>query len=213
MIVLADNDIILKLAQCDLLDALPELLGEEIESIYVAATARFQLLPKKKEKLLAKCGNDETIARLTKFMAAVQDVPAVVDLQLLARVSGIPNIDAGEQQLFVACVADVGSTLITGDRKALRAVIAGKESVPELHAGLLNRVITFESALLLALDVFGFAVLKQKLLACPKPDGVLKQALRPNMSEGDLRECLVSYTREVMPFLAAKGRLPAELAP
>jgi hypothetical protein len=211
VIVLADNDIILKLAQCDLLDSLPELLGAEVDNIFVSATARYQLLPRNAEKLLSKCGNDETVARLQKFLVSVKDVPAIQNLDLLARVSEIPNIDAGEQQLFVACVTDDTSILITGDRKALRAVVSGRNSVPELHAGLIDRVVTFESALLLALDVFGFAVLKQKLLACPKPDGVLRQVLKSNMTEGDLRECLVSFTREVAVFLANKARLPGEL--
>lgn len=212
MIVLADNDIILKLAQCDLLDSLTDLLGAPIERIFVSATARYQLLPKNTEKLLLKCGNEETVLRLSRFLNAVQDIPVIEDRKLLARVAEIPNIDAGEQQLFVACISDATSTLITGDRKALRAVISGKESVPELHAGLIDKVITFESALLLALDVFGFIILKQKLLSCPKPDGVLKQILRPDMAEDNLRECLISYTREVSLFLAAKDRLPAELS-
>lgn len=212
MIVLADNDIILKLAQCDLLNSLPELLGAEIEDIFVSTTAKYQLLPKNTEKLLAKCGNEETVTRLQEFLESVKDVPAIQNVELLSRVSEIPNIDAGEQQLFVACVSDVGSILITGDRKALRAVAAGKDSVPELHAGLIDRVVTFESALLLSLNLFGFAVLKQKLLACPKPDGVLKQVLKPNMAEDDLRECLVSYTREAAVYLANKARLPPELA-
>lgn len=202
----------MKLAQCDLLESLPELLGTQITDIFVSTTARYQLLPKNAEKLLSKCGNAETVARLQEFLSSVLDVPAIKNLELLARISEIPNIDAGEQQLFVACVSDEDSILITGDRKALRAVVAGKDSVPEIHAGLIDRVVTFESALLLALDVFGFAVLKQKLLACPKPDGVLKQVLKPNMAEDDLRECLVSYTREAAVFLANKGRLPIELS-
>jgi hypothetical protein len=211
VIVLADNDIILKLAQCDLLDSLPDLLGAPIESIFVSTTARYQLLPKNPEKLLSKCGNEETVLRLRRFLDAVKDIPAIENLELLTRVSAVPNIDAGEQQLFVACISDDTSTLITGDRKALRAVISCKETVPELHTGLIDRVVTFESSLLLALNVFGFAVLKQKLLSCPKPDGVLKQVLRPDMAEENLRECLVSFTREVSLFLTAKERLPEEL--
>ncbi|WP_426079249.1 hypothetical protein [Janthinobacterium sp. PSPC3-1] len=211
MIVLADNDIILKLAQCDLLDSLPELLGAPIESIFVSTTARYQLLPKNPDKLFSKCGNEETVLRLKNFLDLVKDIPVIENIELLGRVSGIQNIDAGEQQLFVACISNNASTLITGDRKALRAVISCKDTVPELHAGLIDKVVTFESALLLALDVFGFPVLKQKLLSCPKPDGVLKQVLRPDMAEDNLRECLVSFTREVSLFLTAKERLPHEL--
>lgn len=211
MIVLADNDIILKLAQCDLLDSLADLLGTDIENIYIPTTARYQLIPKNPQKLLSKCGNEETVARLQKFLAVAKDVPEIKNLDLLSRLTEIPNIDGGEQQLFAACVTDDKSILITGDRNALRAVISGKDYIPEVHAGLIDRVVTFESALLLALNFFGFAVLKQKLLACPKPDGVLKHVLRPHMTEADLLECLVSYTREASLFLANKDRLPAEL--
>lgn len=211
MIILADNDIILKLAQCDLLESLPQLLGAPIEHIFATPTAKFQLLPKKPERLLNKCGNQETVCRLKEFLEAVKDIPAIENLELLTRIAGIPNIDPGEQQLFVACASNATSTLISGDRKALRAVTANKESVPELHEGLIGKVITFESALLLALSELGFAVLKQKLLACPKPDGMLKQVLRQDMTEENLRECLISYTREASIFLAAKDRLPPDL--
>ena len=56
MILLADNDIILKLAQCDLLTDLPKLLGEPAEQVFITRTARYQVLPKKAAKALEKCG-------------------------------------------------------------------------------------------------------------------------------------------------------------
>lgn len=210
MIVLADNDIILKLAQCDLLDSLSELLGEKIEEIFIPSTAKYQLLSKSHEKALVKCGNEETVSRIKRFLEVAQDVPAIENLELLSRLAQTPGIHAGEQQLFAASIGN-DSLLLTGDRNALRAVLASKAANSDLHDALIDSVVTFESALLLALEIYGFVVLKQKLLACPKPDGVLKLVLRSDMTEHALKECLVSYSKEVTTLLAFKDRLPSEL--
>lgn len=212
MILLADNDIVLKLAQCDLIDSLDEVLQVPSDQILIPSTARFQLMPKSDQKALAKCGNAETVVRLQRFLAVASDVPVVEDLDLLLTMSQIPDIDAGEQQLF-ATVASIGeSTLLTGDKRALRAVLANQGQIAKVHAGLVDSVITFESALLLSLNVFGFPVLKQKLLSCPKPDKMLQLVLRPDMSEAALTDCLVSYTREFAQLLANKDRLPDALS-
>lgn len=211
MILLADNDIVLKLAQCDLIDSLDEILQVAADQILIPSTARFQLMPRSEQKALAKCGNAETITRLQRFLALASDVPVVQDLELLLTMSQIPDIDAGEQQLFATLASAADSTLLTGDKRALRAVLANRGQIAQVHAGLVDSVITFESALLLSLDVFGFPVLKQKLLACPKPDKMLQLVLRPDMSEAVLAECLVSYTREFYPLLANKERLPEAL--
>jgi hypothetical protein len=40
LIVLADNDIILKLAQCDLLEVLPDSLGQEWAELFIFPTAK-----------------------------------------------------------------------------------------------------------------------------------------------------------------------------
>ena len=211
MIVLADNDIILKLAQCDLLDSLADLLGTSIENIYIPTTAKFQLLPKNSEKALSKCGNEETITRIKRFLESAKDIPEVENLDFLSKLSEIPDIHPGEQQLFAASLATEELLLITGDRNALRAVISNKETISELHDALIDKVVTFASALLLSLNVYGFVVLKQKLLSCPKPDGVLKLVLRSDMTEADLSECLVSYSKEIAVFLTSKNRLPEAL--
>ena len=210
MIVFADNDLILKLAQCDLLDSLPQLFETEISDIYIPSTAKFQLLPKNPEKALSKCGNEETLTRIKRFIGSTQDVPTVENLELLTRLSATPGIHAGEQQLFAAMVGAEDTFMLTGDRNALRAVIASKETNDDLYNSMIDRVVTFESALLIALNYYGFTVLKQKLLSCPKPDGVLKLVVDSEMSEHTLRECLVSYSREVFPFLAMKCKLPDE---
>ena len=99
MIVLADNDIILKLAQCDLLDVLPDILDCHEPEIFITDTAKYQLLPKKPAKALSKCGNEETLARLTAFLETTQTtLPAVNDTALLVQLEDIDGIDGGETE-------------------------------------------------------------------------------------------------------------------
>lgn len=57
MIVLSDNDVILKLAQCNLLSQLPVVFNQPPEQIFINPAARFQLLPKNPDKAIRKCGS------------------------------------------------------------------------------------------------------------------------------------------------------------
>jgi hypothetical protein len=216
LIVLADNDIILKLAQCDLLDALPDILDCQEAEIFITPVAKYQLLPKKSAKALSKCGNEETLARLTAFLETTQTLPSVKDTALLAQLENIEGIDGGEKFLFAAAVEMDNPLVITGDRTALRAVLANKDSIPTVFSALQDSVVTFETALLLAMRKLGFAIIRSKilgspLLTSPKPDGMLRFALKSETGEFDFVECLCSYSKEVIPLLAFKPDLPSEL--
>lgn len=134
MIVLADNDVILKLAQCDLLADLPELLGESAKQVFVLPTARYQLVPKKTAKALAKCGNEATLDRVQNFLAVASDIPAIQDTGLLATLGSIDKIDGGEALLFAAAVELPNPVLLTGDRNALRALLANQDRLAGVAA-------------------------------------------------------------------------------
>lgn len=211
MIVLADNDIILKLAQCDLLDDLPAIFEQDWSQIFISPTAKFQLLPKSPAKALSKCGNEETLARLAAFLETAITVPEVQDTALLVLLDGIEGIDGGEKFLFAAAAETTNPLLITGDRRALRTLLAHQSILPTVFAVLQDAVVTFETALLLAMRKLGFAIVKQKLLGSPKPDGMLKLVLKSETGEADFVECLCSYSKEVSPLLAFKRHLPPEL--
>ncbi|MGZ8915191.1 MAG: hypothetical protein ACXW1Z_19045 [Methylobacter sp.] len=211
MIVLADNDIILKLAQCDLLEVLPDSLGQEWTEIFITDTAKYQLLPKNDTKALSKCGNEETLARLKAFLKTTKTLPVVNDTCLLAQLENIDGIDSGEKFLFAAAVETENPLLITGDKIALKALLKHQDQMPTVFSALQNAVVTFESAILLAMHKFGFAIIKQKLLGSPKPDGMLRAVLRSETGEEDFVEGLCSFSKEIMPLLAFKQHLPAQL--
>jgi hypothetical protein len=205
VILLADNDIILKLAQCDLLFDLSQLLNETTDQVFVKPTARFQLLPKKTSKAIEKCGNGRVLTQIREFLEVTAEIPGIQDGALLSALSKIPKIDDGEALLFAAAVEVVGPILATGDRNALRALLDHQEQLHTVIAVLQERVVTFESVILLALHRLGFAIVKQKLLSSPKPDKLLRLVLKPDMRESDLVECLRSYTRDVGPLLLHGG--------
>lgn len=211
MIVLADNDIILKLAQCDLLDVLPDILGQEWTEILISPTAKYQLLPKNSAKALNKCGNEETLVRLAAFLEKTQTISAVNNTALLAQLETIDGIDGGEKFLFAAAVETENPLLITGDKRALRALLAHQGNLPTVFLTLQNAVVTFESAILLAMRLFGFAIVKQKLLGSPKPDGTLRLVLKSETGEADFVEGLCSFSKEIAQLLAFKQHLPPQL--
>ena len=211
MFALVDNDIALKLAQCDLIDELPNVLGESPEHYFITPNARFQLLPRPKERGINRCGNEESYYRLTSFIEQATELPPVDDLDRLEALSNIPGIDSGEALLFASMCEYENAILLTGDKRALEALQEHGDSFPEILDVVTESVVNFETALLLAWNEIGYPTLKQKLLGNPRPDGVLRTVLGESMTEQSLQDCLCSYTRHLSEFLAFKDRLPPEL--
>lgn len=208
MIVLSDNDVILKLAQCDLLKHLPEILDEDEHNIFVSPSARFKLLsPRKPEKALKLCGNDKVYENLSDFLDRVQEIPEIANEQLFNELGKVPYIDIGEQMLLASCMENPGSIFMTGDKRCLQAVMDNQSIIATVHSRLINSVVTFESALLLSVKMLGFEEIYKQLQKNPKPDSMLQLAMRSAQYD-DVCGCLLSFTRPVYDYLAFKDRLP-----
>lgn len=186
----------------DLIDSLSGLLGEGISQTFVTATARYQLKPKKRVKALEICGNEAILNRLTNFLNNALEIPEIRDTELLAELTQYEAINGGEALLFMSALENPSPTLLTGDRRALSCLLHNKNKFPSIYDALENKVVTTESVLLLAIHMWGFAIVKQKLLSSPKLDGVLRLVVKPDMDNGSLTECLRSYSRDIQPFLA-----------
>lgn len=205
MIVLSDNDVILKLAQCNLLSQLPVVFNQPPEQIFINPAARFQLLPKNPDKAIRKCGSPVVYERVGAFIESVQDVPEVQDTQLIELLS-VPGIDVGEQFLLASCIENTEAIFMTGDRRCLSAIVANQPALAVVHQRLLDAVVTFESSLLLCVHGTDQAQVYANLVGNPKPDGMLKLAL--SNAGATMCECIFSYTREFYDYLAFKDRLP-----
>ncbi|WNN32980.1 hypothetical protein RIN65_10335 [Pantoea agglomerans] len=210
MIVLSDNDVILKLAQCDLLRYLPDILEEDEQEIYVSPATRFKLLtPRKPEKALKLCGSEMVYRKVSDFLDRVQEIPEIQDDGLLTQLGKVPHIDIGEQLLLATCMENPGSIFMTGDRRCLEAVIDNQALISTVHTRLIDSVITFESALLLSVGKIGFEALYKQLQDNPKPDSMMRLAMRSSQQD-HVCGCFLSFTRPVYEYLAFKDRLPAQ---
>ncbi|HIH5151790.1 MAG: hypothetical protein RSA68_15505 [Hafnia sp.] len=207
MIVLSDNDVILKLAQCNLLSQLPVIFNQPPEQIFINPAARFQLLPKSHEKAIRKCGSQEVYEQVGAFIETVQDIPEVQNSELIELLGSVPGIDIGEQLLLASCIENPEAIFMTGDRRCLSAIVANQPALDLVHQRLIDAVVTFESSLLLCVNGLTQAQVYAQLIANPMPDGMLRMALAN--AGNAMCECIFSYTREFYDYLAFKDRLPA----
>jgi hypothetical protein len=116
VICLADNDIIHKLAACDLLDDALTALSLVRTDVYVLPTAKYKfgITPRRVAQGERRYGAT-VFARIRDFLASVREinVPGLPEeLQLLAAVDGI---DPGEAVLFAATAQFDQYLLATGD--------------------------------------------------------------------------------------------------
>ncbi len=200
MIVLADNDILLKLARCDLFDKFLAAFAVTAADLRVLRTARFSVTTPKHRKRVG----DASFARLTAFLAAVADVDADPDPAAVAALTEQTgkNIDAGEAVLFALCPLVPDSVIVTGDKKSLAGLAAAGSEVATCAAlcrSLAGRVFCFEQVLARVLDRFGFDAVRQKLIDGRECDCGLTLWLGWGLdaTEVTFRDGLTSYLQEV----------------
>ena len=118
MIVLSDNDIVLKLAGCNLLEQFFEILEIDLENIMITTMA-YHAIPKQAKKKLV---DDKAKQRLGQFINSVGIVP-LVDSDLLYELQGFENMDGGESRLMLAASQNSDAYLATGDKRCLESLI------------------------------------------------------------------------------------------
>ncbi len=148
MICLADNDIIKKLAACDVLNEALQLLQTQDSDVRVLPTARFFFANRNTRQNIEELCTRDTLNRIDRFLAATSTCSFSADPLDLAALN-VRGIDAGEAVFFA--VTDTNCRLATGDRKCLKALadaarIQGGQ-VAGVHARWQNRVAWFDHIL------------------------------------------------------------------
>lgn len=184
MIVLADNDIIHKLACCELLPEFLLWLKAPPAEIWVLPSLAFMLRKKLK-------GNTVALECLEKFLSHVKIIPAA-QISTMTRFS---SLDVGEGQMLAVLVENKQvSQIVTGDKRALSLI----SQIAATDEDLSNRLRTakidcLESVMLGLIDQFGFPTINAKATRGVKSDKVIALSFGNSRSQAHAVVALNSY--------------------
>jgi hypothetical protein len=195
MICLADNDIVKKLAICNLLDEAVDALGVARDEILVLPTAKFALgIAKKPEKARAKLGND-VFERLESFLASVGEISETPSEEEQRLFDDALDVDPGEAVLFSASAHFPDCLIATGDKRSLRALssLANAEGIIVRLAG---HIICFEQIMVRIINQTGFDLVRTRVVPTCDCDTVLRVAFGSGLeaTEDGVRRSLAVYT-------------------
>lgn len=189
---LIDSDLFAKLGIAGLLTPLLEILGIE-----PSECRRLPALPHMLRRGgLRRLYGDAACDGLIATAEAIPIAPAASTVWL-ARLAGVPQIDPGEAQLL-ACAAEHGLLLVTGDKRALIA-LASIEGFAEPLSG---RVVSLEAAALALCQRLGDEYVRAAVAPLLAKDRSLR--IWFSASNAKPREAIASYfeslKREVAPL-------------
>lgn len=193
MILLADNDIILKLARCDLLAEAVEALGASFGEVRVLGAAKFKLLPLKRGRGNIPSPGEPTYERLKAFFDSVGVIDADPDPAEVKVLEDEFQIDAGEAVLFAVVASYPDCIVTTGDKRALMSLAAVGLSAANVRDRLTGRVWGLEQILLRLIDDRGFPFVLDRVAPARECDGVLRLVFSSSSTEQTVREGLTSY--------------------
>jgi len=195
MIYLHDVDILLKLASCDLLGCLPDLLDANDEDLVILDTARFKICRLGKQKKYAM----ETIERALQFCQSHAPLPQVRRAETMAGFTILgAGMDPGEAVLFAVAQENPASTVVTGDKRALKVLGSlGKEH--PIRQALGGRILCFEQILMRYEERFGYERLREACCRGMQADGMLRLAFTSGLAteRQHALDCLHSHHRKL----------------
>jgi hypothetical protein len=160
VICLVDNDIIYKLAMCNLLDDTLAALDLARTDAYVLPTAKYKFgIARRRSGTGEQRYGAEVFARIRDFLASVREIDLTgpsEELQLLASIDGI---DAGEAILFSATVEFDQYLLATGAKTSLRALALAPICLP-IAQRVRGHVICLEQIVKYLIQYLGFSYVK-----------------------------------------------------
>ena len=202
MILLSDNDILIMLAQCDLIDEALEVFQCGLSNCFVVGAAPYSLYLNNPQKCYDKrLGNHAAFDRLAGLVHSCQKLGAADEnIDLLEALSHIDGVDDGELELFLHADSLHRSqqeyTLTTGDKKSLRALLSS------------NKVECLESLLLKVISLYGHAHTTMKVGSGyatttreDRFDQVLRVAFGNGRNEAATRIALNYYMKDVAYFI------------
>lgn len=207
MILLSDNDLVIKLAQCDLIDEALGSLEANRSDCFVLNTMKYSLRLNEPDKAIAKyVGSPQAFDRINELLESCSILSAApMQYDLLEHLNEIPNIDPGEQALFLHAkdndTNSVDYRILTGDKKALRAICNYDQL--EAFEFLRTKIVCLETCMMDLIDFVGFDYVNQKVSAArpqvveAKYDKILRAAFGQGRNIEHCLTCLRSHASDI----------------
>lgn len=197
MLLLSDNDILVKLGLLGLLPNFIELLELKNEQIYITSSTIYSL-PNQLKKYTKNQNIYQPILDLVNTFSVIDEVD---NMTILVNLSSLENIDSGEAILATKLIENSEFYIATGDKRFLQAI-----QQTAFSAHFQRKVYTFEICLLLLCQENGYACIKEQILqSCLKLDKSLDGLFRLAFKTGSMEEndiaCLLSYSRDIQELL------------
>ncbi|XZN94361.1 MAG: hypothetical protein ACM65K_15815 [Microcoleus sp.] len=170
-ICFVDNDIILKLAACNLFEEALTSFNLTKADVRVLPSASFKF---RKDNRLAKIYTMVGVERaieIVKSCVSIEQSPNAAEIEALTAIEGI---DAGEAVLFATTDTANKFYILTGDKRCLKALASS--SLKDIKYRISGRVLCFEQIILRLIETCGFAEVKAKVVPVRECDTALKVA-------------------------------------
>jgi glutaredoxin-related protein len=190
-----DNDIILKLATCNIFDETLTTLAINYSQVNILETAKHKFRSLKKRQRGKESGdyNIESALAITALCSEISN--SKISQDIFTQLQAIDGIDAGESVLIshVVYLNQQGnlSYLLTGDKRCLQALAKANE-IAEIKQYLDRKVWCLEQLILKNIEEHGFDIVKQKMVLGRDCDQVIKAAF------GSKEQSTVAGTKEVL---------------
>ena len=175
---LFDNDILMKLCACELLDEV--LISFNIDDMIVLDSLYYK---RSQEDWLRRnrCkGRSDWAQRMSAMLQKSQPLGAVEPV-LLASIGNLgPGVDPGEAQLLTTAFSESNVILLTGDKRFLNALCSNINKLPNANM-LHGKLLFLEVIILHFLNDYGLDWIKDKVVPALECDGFLRMVFGSGM--------------------------------
>ena len=198
-VIFADNDILFKLAEYDLLDHACTVLQTEPSAVRVLPSAKYVLLDMK-SKLEKGSPCKYSAAAISRASAFVECALPVTDSVDILWSEDVEHVDPGEAILSAAAVASgEDCLLLTGDKRFLKA-LSQAQSAKRIYDGLCGRVVCLEETLRVIMVTYGVSCVRKAVGASPDCDKAMSLVFgsRFDVPDGGVWAGVESLLRDVI---------------
>jgi hypothetical protein len=190
VIVFIDNDILLKLSCCDLLNETMAVLRLSAADVRVLRTARFVF---QRNRQVADRYSEQGRFRAVAFVKSCQTIVEEGGDEF-ERLQATDGIDIGEARLLAATSGLANFVLMTGDKRCLQ-VLAAQAELAEVRQRLQGRVICLEQVILRLIQRSGFDWVKARVVPMMACDTALQACFGSGelATETNVVEALEAY--------------------